>query len=49
MEVVISVEIGFPSLQVENYDDQNNTEFLRANLDLLKESREKAWVRMAAY
>ena len=49
MEAVIFIEIGVPSVWVENFDEQTNLERLRANLDLLEEAKERAYVRMAAY
>ena len=36
-EAIIPIEIGLPSLWVENYNDQDNARILRANLDLLEE------------
>ena len=48
-EAVISMEIGLPSFRVKNYDDEANVERLHANLDLLKEVREKIRIRMAVY
>ena len=41
MEVVIPVEIGVPSVRVENFDEQTNSEKLCVNLDLLEEVSEE--------
>ena len=49
IEVVIPVEFGLPSLKVEEYNEDTNSVWLHANLDLIKESKECAAVRMTAY
>lgn len=41
-EVVISVEIGLPSTRVEEYQEPDNSDRLRENLDLVEELREWA-------
>lgn len=46
-EAVIPLEIGCLSLRVESFDEGNNSERLKANLDLLEEVHEHAIVRMA--
>jgi transposase InsO family protein len=48
-EAVVPVEIGEPSLRVEQYDDKTNDARLRTNLDLLDETREIAYIRAEAY
>ena len=48
-EAVIPVEIGEPTLRVEYYDEKTNNSRLQANLDLLEEKREVAYVRAEAY
>ena len=40
VEVVIPLEIGLPTLQVEEFDEDSNSFGMRANLDLLEEPRE---------
>lgn len=37
-EAVIPVEIELPTMQIEHFDESNNSSQLRANLDLLKET-----------
>ena len=49
MEAVIPLDIGLPVLWAEHYDQQNNQDQLRANLDLLDSVREQALIRTAAY
>ena len=48
-EAVIPVEIGEPTLRVEYYDEETNNSRLQANLDLLEEKREVAYIRAEAY
>lgn len=48
-KVVIQLEIGIPSLRVEKYDEVDQNGYLQANLNLLKETKEWAWMRMATY
>ena len=48
-EAVIPLDVGLPSLWVENFDSQRNEDQLRANLDFIEEAREQASIRMAAY
>ena len=43
------MEIGLPSFRIKNYNDQDNLEMLRANLNLLEEIHKKDRVRMAVY
>ena len=49
MEAVIPIKFGLPSIRIEEYDEDTNPIWLRANLDLIEESRERAAARMAAY
>ena len=46
---MIPLEIGLPSARVEYYNESSNSEYRRADLDLLSEIRQQAQVRMAAY
>lgn len=46
---MIPLEVGHPSLRVENFNDDDNSERLKANLGLLEEVREHADIGMAAY
>ena len=48
-EVVIPMEFGLPSLRVEKYDEDTNPIWLRANLYLIKKSRERTAIKMMAY
>ena len=48
-EAVIPLNVELPSLQVENFDPQQNEDQLRASLDFIDEARERASIRMAAY
>ena len=48
-EVVIPIELKLPSARVVAFDEQRNPQDLKANLDLSKEKRKTARVRMAAY
>ena len=49
IEVVIPVEIRILSARTENFDKQTNSQKLRTNLNLLKEVKKKAHIRMVAY
>lgn len=48
-EAIILVKIGLPSFKLEEYNEGTNSEWLRANLDLLEEHRECAIMPMAFY
>ncbi|XP_077232627.1 uncharacterized protein LOC143869976 [Tasmannia lanceolata] len=48
-EAVIPVDIGTPSSRVTSFNEQLNSDGLRANLDLLEEIREESRIRVAAY
>lgn len=47
-KAIIPLEMSLPSNRV-NFDAQENSEHLHANLNLLKEDREKAHIQMAKY
>ena len=46
IEAVVLVEIGLTTICTAIYDDQQNDEQIRLNLDLVNEVREKAEARM---
>jgi hypothetical protein len=48
-EAVVLVEIGLTTLRTSTYDDQQNEEQLRLNLDLIDEVRDTAEARMKRY
>jgi hypothetical protein len=48
-EAVVLVEIGMTTFRTTMYDDQQNNEQIRLNLDLVDEVREKAEERMKRY
>ena len=48
-EAVIPIEVCLPSPRVLFVSEENNSNSLRANLDLLDERRETAAIRQAAY
>ena len=48
-EAVIPVEIGLPTMRIDLYNESRNSNQLRANLDLLEETRNNTDLRMAAY
>ena len=48
-EAVILVELGLTSLRREFFDEQNNDDQLKQNLDFLDEVRDQAAQRMAKY
>ncbi|KAK3012713.1 hypothetical protein RJ639_009695 [Escallonia herrerae] len=48
-EALIPIEVGLPSLRLTTHDHIQNEKALRANLDLLDESREQAAMHLAAY
>ncbi|XP_077231894.1 uncharacterized protein LOC143865077 [Tasmannia lanceolata] len=48
-EAVIPVDIGAPSPRITSFNEQLNSDGLRANLDLLEEIREESRIRVAAY
>ena len=48
-EAVIPVEVGITSIRHEMFDEENNDDQLRVNLDCLDEVREKASNKMTRY
>ena len=48
-EAVIPVEVGLISLRREFFDEQDNNDQLKHNLDLVDEVREQVAQRMAKY
>ena len=48
-EAVILVEVGLTSLKREFFDEQDNDDNLRQNLDLVDEVRDQVAQRMAKY
>ena len=49
VEAIIPVEIGVPSLRRETYNQEENFLLQRYELDLLKEKRDLAALRVASY
>ena len=49
IEAMIPFEIRLPSTKIEQYSEPSNSEYRRADLDLLQELRQQAQVRMAVY
>lgn len=49
MEAVIPTELGLPGLRTELYDATTNDQVLSWDLDLAKERRERARIKMASY
>ena len=48
-EVVIPLEMGFPTLKTSSFNPGDNNELLEKSLDLVKERRENAMVQLAYY
>ncbi|KAL0404340.1 UNVERIFIED_CONTAM: hypothetical protein Sradi_2074800 [Sesamum radiatum] len=48
-EAIIPTELGIPSHRVMNFSEEYNETLLRENLYLVKELREKAFLRMQRY
>ena len=48
-EVVIPIEIGFPTLRTQTFNPNDNDRLLERSLDLLEERRENAMVQLAYY
>ena len=48
VEAVIPAEVGLPSHRVEYYNEEDNTEQMLPELDLIEEKREQALIRTAA-
>ena len=49
IEAVILVEVGLTSLKREFFDEQDNDDHLKQNLDLVDEVRDQVAQRMAKY
>ena len=49
MEAIIPLKIGPPILRVEEFDEDSNSFGMRANLNLLEETRKWASIWMANY
>jgi hypothetical protein len=48
-EVVVPMEIGLTTFRASTYDDEQNEEQIRLNLDLIDKVRETAEARMKKY
>ena len=48
-EVVIPIEIGFPTLRTQTFNPNDNDRLLEMSLDLIEERRESAMVQLAYY
>ena len=48
-EVVISLEVGLPTIRTEAYDTSHNEEVLALDIDLIDERRENTLIWMADY
>ena len=48
-EVVIPIEIGFPTLRTQSFNPKNNDKLLERSVDLIEERRESAMVQLAYY
>ena len=48
-EVVIPIEIDFPTLRTQTFNPKDNDRLLERSLDLLEERRENAMVQLAYY
>ena len=48
-EIVILLEIGFPTLRTSSFTPSNNDELLGKSLDLIEEWRENVMVQLAYY
>ena len=48
-KVVISLEVGLPTIRIEAYDISHNEEVLARDLDLANERRENTLIRMVDY
>ena len=46
-EVVIPIEMGFPTLRTQSFNHSHNEELLEKSLDLIEERRESAMVQLA--
>ena len=48
-EVVIPLEVNFPTLKTSSFTLSSNDELLGKNLDLIEERREKAVIQLTYY
>ena len=48
-EIVILLEIGFPTLRTSSFTPSNNDELLGKSLDLIEERKENVMVQLAYY
>ena len=48
-EVVIPLELGFPTLRTDQFNTEENNRLLLDNLDVAEEMREVAIVKIAHY
>ena len=48
-EVVIPLELGFPTLKIDQFNVEENNRLLFDSLDVIEERREVAAVKMAHY
>ena len=46
---MIPLKIGLPSIRVEQHNEPSNSEYWRADLNLLSKIQQQARVRMATY
>ena len=49
VEVVIPLEIGFPTLRTSSFNPSSNNELLEKSLDFIEERRESAMIQLAYY
>ena len=49
VEAMIPLEIGLPTLRIEEFDLKNNEHTLAKDLDLTQECRDLAMIRLASY
>jgi hypothetical protein len=49
LEAIIPLEVGLPTIRTEIFQEAQNDEALRLNLDFIEERREAALIRLAAY
>ena len=48
-KAVIPLETGFPTLRTSSFNPSDNNEYLKKNLNLIKDKRENAMVQLAYY
>lgn len=49
MEAVIPLQVGLPTFRTEYFDEAVNNETIASDLDLAKEQREKARIKLTSY